>query len=486
MAFEKLYDSMRIKSINNIMRRYPDNWNFSYISKLSKNNISYIANQLTKAKINPSMKVNRLNLSNLQAGVLSGSALTSLVNAMASNTTITTLYLNNSGIDDNVAGELAKIFSKNKTLQNLYLEKNKITNVGISSIARALVAKENFTLKKLIIQGNSNVFPYGARNFLISLQPPPTLSPEDRRILAYITQNASSTKWDFTNQNITGNGAKTIVGEIKRYKQMEILALGYNMLFNTGVRAIADELKKNSTLKYIGLQGNNITDKGGITVLADALKQNTTLLALWLDGNKITDDGAIALAEALKQNKTLISLSLSGNNISYEGAKVIVEALEENKKLIYLNLNNNRRMGGDSEAGDIITALINGKNTTLISLYINNNNYEFDRKKIQPTTTIKTTPPPTTTITTTTNPPTTKPQNAEARRVSDLIKQQSNEYWNFNQKNITSIGAKVIADLLKTNTTLDILSLHSNKIGDEGAKVIAEALKTNKKLTALY
>ena len=52
------------------------------------------------------------------------------------------------------------------------------------------------------------------------IQPPSTQNNESRRILTYITQNASSTKWDFTNQNITSTGAKKIVDEIKLYKQI--------------------------------------------------------------------------------------------------------------------------------------------------------------------------------------------------------------------------------------------------------------------------
>ena len=46
-------------------------------------------------------------------------------------------------------------------------------------------------------------------------------------------------------------------------------------------------------------------------------------------------------------------------------------------------------------------------------------------------------------------------------------------------KDITAVGAKAIAEVLKTNKTLTDLRLTANKIGDEGAKALAKALETN-------
>ena len=46
------------------------------------------------------------------------------------------------------------------------------------------------------------------------------------------------------------------------------------------------------------------------------------------------------------------------------------------------------------------------------------------------------------------------------------------------QNNIGDEGAIAIADALKTNSTLQEISLRKNDIGDEGAIAIAEVLKT--------
>jgi hypothetical protein len=51
---------------------------------------------------------------------------------------------------------------------------------------------------------------------------------------------------------------------------------------------------------------------------------------------------------------------------------------------------------------------------------------------------------------------------------------------------ISNYGAKSLAKALKTNKTLITLDLQHNSIGSDGVKMLAEALKTNSTLTALY
>jgi len=46
-------------------------------------------------------------------------------------------------------------------------------------------------------------------------------------------------------------------------------------------------------------------------------------------------------------------------------------------------------------------------------------------------------------------------------------------------------GAKKIANLLKVNSTLQVLNLYNNNIGDKGATEIGNALKKNVSLKSL-
>ena len=70
---------------------------------------------------------------------------------------------------------------------------------------------------------------------------------------------------------------------------------------------LAGQLKENSTLTSLRLDGNRIGHEG--------LKENSTLRGLVLSHNQIGDVGADALAKGLKENSTLTSLRLSGSPI---------------------------------------------------------------------------------------------------------------------------------------------------------------------------
>ena len=55
----------------------------------------------------------------------------------------------------------------------------------------------------------------------------------------------------------------------------------------------------------------------------------------------------------------------------------------------------------------------------------------------------------------------------------------------LSRNNIDDVGAKLIADALKNNHSLNTLNLIGNNIGDVGAMAIADALKVNRNLTTL-
>ena len=73
-----------------------------------------------------------------------------------------------------------------------------------------------------------------------------------------------------------------------------------------------------------------------------------------------------------------------------------------------------------------------------------------------------------------------------AKMIADALKvNHSLKSLNLCSNNITADGAKKIADALIVNYSLESLNLHENNIGDNGAKVIADALKDNHSLEKL-
>jgi hypothetical protein len=95
------------------------------------------------------------------------------------------------------------------------------------------------------------------------------------------------------------------------------------------LRAIAVELRVNTTLTSLDL-GNDLISDAGAASLAEALKVNTALKELNISANSILDVGGASLAKALTVNTTLTKLDLGSNSIGDAGAASLADALRIN------------------------------------------------------------------------------------------------------------------------------------------------------------
>ena len=118
--------------------------------------------------------------------------------------------------------------------------------------------------------------------------------------------------------------------------------------------ALAEALHHNSTLTWLNLSDNSISDAGA-HALAQALHENCTLRNLDLSKNNINDAGVEALAQALYHNSTLTHLFFSCNNISDAGAIVMAEALYHNSTLQWLYLRENDGIGEEGTQQLLLT-----------------------------------------------------------------------------------------------------------------------------------
>ena len=105
------------------------------------------------------------------------------------------------------------------------------------------------------------------------------------------------------------------------------------LLDDDDVKRIAAELKYNTTLTVLNLNGNRITRRGA-KALATALRDNSTLLCLHLDGNELDDRAAANLAASISSNLTLRLLTLRENEeMGREGAAALREASKARPRL---------------------------------------------------------------------------------------------------------------------------------------------------------
>jgi Ran GTPase-activating protein (RanGAP) involved in mRNA processing and transport len=80
--------------------------------------------------------------------------------------------------------------------------------------------------------------------------------------------------------------------------------------------ALANVLRHNTNLIYLGIRGNKMGDDG-VKIIAHALLDNHTVTYMDMIGNEITDVGGQAMTRALKSNGTLLHLRIIfGNKLS--------------------------------------------------------------------------------------------------------------------------------------------------------------------------
>lgn len=157
----------------------------------------------------------------------------------------------------------------NKRCAWLEIGANKITHVGASMLAKALV--------------NNNT--------LISL--------------------------NLYRNNISNMGVQYLAKALIKNQTLKELSLSQNDIEDEGLQYIVEMLKTNRTLTQLWLKGNHISDEG-VRALAKVLESdNTALKELYLSLNKlITDDSIEPLYDMIKRHQALKKLYVNDCNLS--------------------------------------------------------------------------------------------------------------------------------------------------------------------------
>lgn len=111
---------------------------------------------------------------------------------------------------------------------------------------------------------------------------------------------------------------------------LSVLKLGYNNLGDEGVETLASGIAAHKALASLDLGFNNVGDRG-CRALSSALLSSScssgTLHTLYLAGNTLGEDGALAIAEVIRRGSSIKRLHLTGNRIGPDGVKAITEAV---------------------------------------------------------------------------------------------------------------------------------------------------------------
>ena len=398
-----------------------------------------------------------------------------ILQALKGNSKLKELNLNNNNMTGVIAEDLADVIKSNSCIEMLGLANNELRSSAV--ILQAL--KGNSKLKQLNLDNNNmtGVIAEDLADVIKSNSCIETLelANNDLRssaavILQALKENSKLKELDLDNNNMTGVIAEDLADVIKNNNCLEKLWLANNDLRSSAV-VILQALKGNSKLKVLNLNNNNMTGvitkdlvdviksnnsietlglannelRSSAAVILQALKGNSKLKELNLDNNNVTGVIAKDLADVIKSNSCIEMLGLANNELR-SSAAVILQALKENSKLKELDLDNNNMTGVIAEdLADVIKS-----NNCLEKLSLANNDLRLSAVVILQT----------------------------LKGISEL------KELNLDNNNMTSVVAKDLVDVIKSNDCLEKLWLENNDLRSS-AVVILQALKGNSGLKVL-
>ena len=426
---------------------------------------------------------------------------------------LTKLVLSYNEIGDNGARALGEALKKNKSLKDLNLNKCGIGTEGGRALAAALgkaVLTECSLLKnELDVESATMLAKIGTekRIMLSGMRQDQTmadfseqmLSPADAILIASdLTFMEVLTHLDLSDNTLTNDGqdmsgilaiaealksgtavltsidvgannlneeaALGIVRAARQHDRMTFLGLRACEIGPAGAKEIAEYISVTAVLKKLDLSSNNLThygtDMSGILEIAEALKALKPGMAqCWLLGNKIDVETATRLAEIGKEKKIMLSgikthqteADFRGKDLRPADAILIASDLPS-MALTSLDLSSNSLCGlnlvglGTYEPSGIEALASALDNAVLTTLSLRGNIIWPDG----------------------------------ARALANALASDSAKLKNLtlSHSNITNDGAIAIGEALKTNSTLEELSLFRCEIDAEGGKAIGVGLQT--------
>lgn len=190
-----------------------------------------------------------------------------------------TADLRNENLTDNDMEIVVEQAIMKKQCKRLFLQNNKITSRGTSTIAAAL--KINISLKTLNLS-NNNVSDMGVKS----------LSQINHSILRVL---------DLSSNEITDLGAQYLNEMLKTYQTLIFLGLSFNKIGDQGVQLLSNTLaRQNTRLQELYLNGNQLISDKSIDSLVEMIKSTRSLKTFCIDHCNLSKDGRKKLRQATR------------------------------------------------------------------------------------------------------------------------------------------------------------------------------------------
>ena len=367
------------------------------------------------------------------------------------------LSLNNGNILKDASNELqlALTIKSNRQLEELYLEELYLRNndhrTGMLEVAKSL---QNITSLKILNLGNNK------------------MSNEACIEIANACKlNINFEKLWLHNNNLKSS-AIAIIQSLSTISTLKFLNINNNQITEEAGEALASVILHNMELEELHLSGNNLGE--GMLIVAKALQQISSLKSLDLGYNNISKEVSDELALAIKANEQLKKIGLYSTNLK-SSSVVILQSLSNISTLKYLNINNNQIT---EEAGEALASVIMC-NTGLQELYLRNNNLGKGMLKVakalQHITSLKLL-----------NLGDNCISNEVSKELAVALKSSQNleKLWLYDCN--LKLSAIDILQSLSTISTLHLLNMNDSQITEEAGEALASVILHNMELEELH
>lgn len=300
-------------------------------------------------------------------------------------------------------------------------------------------------------------------------------------------------RMDLCKQVVGPNWIGMLMNSLKSNTQVEHFLLGNNIIGEEGGKAIGEFLSNphEPKIKTWYLAGNDLGCEG-IKWVVDGLIGDTDCVNLWLKRNPLKPQGIIHIARLLKSNSSIKILDLHNTAVFDEGLEYLVEGLKENRTLRHLYLDaNGITANGIGYLVNYFEYLISNNLEGISSLWLDMNNigdegisklvdvlgkYKYLKRLNIGSTGIT---------------EKTIPNICGAFKshpnliVLDLGMYKSTSDMGMITNNIGDVGIELLGELIKTNKSIQFLSVCMNGISQMGIETLAQAIQSSNTLMYL-
>ena len=347
-----------------------------YNLQLGGNDLEYSANTILQVI----SKISSLEVLDLQSNQLTKEFGEVLGCVVLSNTCLNQLLLNNNNIGKGIS-YIAKSLQRCSSLQVLGLANTNIPMEACNELALAIECNQG--LNTLLLNGNnlqsSAVVILQALSKISSLKvldlQSNQLTEDAGEYLSYVILNNTGLNQLLLDNNYIGKGVSHIAKALQRCSSLQVLRLANTNMPMEACNELALAIECNQCLSTLRLNGNNL--QSSAVVILQALSKISSLKFLNLQSNQLTEDAGEYLSSVILNNTGLNQLLLD-NNYFGKGMSHIAKALQRCSSLWVLGLaNTNMPMEACNELALAIecnqclnTLLLNGNNLQCSSIVI--------------------------------------------------------------------------------------------------------------------